>query len=274
MKVNRDSAQIEKFFQRQIQINNFAQEKLNINTLIVGLGGTGTHIALACVRLGIEELNILDHDLIEASNVNRQILYKKGDIGLSKAQVSKKNLMDNNISSNIHSHEMDVFSNWQSFLNLLKDSDFVFCCLDLPMIKRLAIASACLFYKKPMIYSGIDVVNANSGMLLFQPPEGNPCYECLESCLPQVDEKYHDIFKPDRIIKLNRINIEEIQKKTSIIASSNYYIASLMSSFAISLMIQYVQEWNMIPNRVIFDAMNWDIQKFHLERSKFCSVCK
>ena len=271
--MNLSSSETNKYFQRQIKINNFNQEKLKKTTLIVGLGGTGTHIALACVRLGIQEIKIIDKENIESSNLNRQILYTKQDIGLSKTQVSKKNLIRNNISSKIHSHEMDVFKNWPTFLNLLKNSDFVFNCLDLPMIKRLAIASACLYFEKPMIYAGIDVVTANSGMLLFQPPKGKPCYECLESCLPQIDEKYHDIFDPNHIIKLNRINIEEIQEKDNLIASSNYYIASLISNFAINMMIQYVQEWRIIPNRVILDALNWKIESFNLNRSEFCSIC-
>ncbi len=271
--MNEESVNLEKYFQRQIQINNFDQEKLNLNTLIIGLGGTGTHIALACVRLGIANLTLIDYDIIESSNLNRQILYKKQDIGLSKTEISKKNLIDNNILSKIASYEMDIFKNWQKFIELLKKSDFIFCCLDLPMIKRLATASACLYYKKPMIYAGIDVLTANSGMLLFQSPEGNPCYECLEACLPQIDQQYHEIFKPNNIIKLKEIEIEKIQKNPNIIASSNYYIASIISNFAINMMIQYIQKWSIVPNRVIFDAINWDISKFYLDRSKYCMIC-
>ena len=47
----------------------------------------------------------------------------------------------------------------------------------------------------------------------------------------------------------------------------------IVRAFAINLMIQYVQEWNTVPNRVIFDALNWEIKKFHLERSKYCTIC-
>lgn len=261
------------FFQRQMQIPNFNQEKLNLKVLIAGLGGTGTHIALACVRLGIINLKIIDHDKIEASNLNRQVLYQKSDIGKNKADVAINKLIQDNLISKIDAYNFDIFKNWQKFLKTLKTSDFIFCCLDLPVIKRLAVASACLYYEKPMIYAGIDVINANSGMILFQPSSGNPCYECLEACLPQIDSKNWEIFQPNKIIKLERIELEKIQEIPNILACSNYYIASLISNIAVNVMIQHVQSWIKPPNRIIFDSYNWELKKFSLKRSKYCKIC-
>lgn len=271
--MSEQSLEINEFFQRQIQIPNFNQEKLDLNVLIAGLGGTGTHIALACVRLGITNLSIIDNDKIEASNLNRQILYQKKDIGEFKAEVGKKNLNENNLISNIQSFNLDIFQNWQEFLKLLENSDFLFCCLDLPVIKRLAVACACLYYGKPMIYAGIDVIHASSGMILYQPSLGNPCYECLEACLPQLKLKDREIFNPRKIVELNRIEIEKIQKSSNIIASSNYFIASIISNLAVNVMIQHVQSQIKLPNRIIFDGYNWELKKFFLKRSKYCEIC-
>lgn len=271
--MNEGTSEINEFFQRQIQISSFSQEKLDLNILIVGLGGTGTHIGLACVRLGITRLSIIDHDKIEASNLNRQILYRKKDIGKFKTEIAKKVLIENNLNSQIEAINTDIFKNWQKFLEHLKKSDFIFCCLDLPIIKRLAIASACLFYEKPMVYAGIDVINANSGTILYQPPLGNPCYECLEACLPQLDSKHWELFQPNKIIHLKEIDIDKLQIKTNIIASSNYYIASIISNLAVNVMIQHVQSWLKPPNRIIFDGYNWELEKFFLGRSKYCKLC-
>ncbi|MHA1799386.1 MAG: HesA/MoeB/ThiF family protein [Candidatus Helarchaeota archaeon] len=264
---------MEKFFQRQLQIPSFNQSKLNMSVLIVGLGGTGTHIALASVRLGIQNLFLIDYDIIEASNLNRQILYIKTQLGKSKVISAQETLEKNNILTSIDADEFNIFKNWQKFIRILKKSDFIFCCLDLPVIKRLIVASVCLYFQKPMIYAGIDVINANSGMILFQPPNGKPCYECMEACLPQIDEQYWDLFKPDKIIELDEINIERIQKAPNIIASSNYYIASLISNMAVSLMVQHVQDWGSIPNRIIFDSLNWKLSAYKLNRADHCKIC-
>ncbi|NHI91436.1 MAG: ThiF family adenylyltransferase [Candidatus Lokiarchaeota archaeon] len=272
-KMNNHTLSFKDYFQRQMQIPNFNQDKLRLNILISGLGGTGTHIALACVRLGVKTIKIIDNDIIEPSNLNRQVLYKKHQVGKRKSQIAEKQLEDFNLTSNIESYDFDIFRNWQSFLEQLKNSDFIFCCLDLPIIKRLAVASACLFFKKPMIYAGIDVVNANSGMILYQAPEGNPCYECMELCLTQLNPKFLSLFQPNYIIKQDEIKIDEIQEIPNFFSSSNYYIASIISNLAVNLMIQNIQSWIKPPNRIIFDAYNWELSKFFLNRNKYCKIC-
>ncbi|MGV9199538.1 MAG: ThiF family adenylyltransferase, partial [Promethearchaeia archaeon] len=132
----------EKFFERQLQIPWLSQEKLNsLKVLILGMGGIGTNVAILCARLGIGTLFMVDNDTIEASNLNRQALYSKRNIGQKKVKVAKKSL-DNldNLNSKISDYDYDLFQDWQQTLDLMKKADIIMNGLDQPEIKRTLVA--------------------------------------------------------------------------------------------------------------------------------------
>jgi molybdopterin/thiamine biosynthesis adenylyltransferase len=81
------------------KLNNFGdvQSKLaNKKVLILGCGGIGTHLAWNLTVLGVGEITLLDYDIVEESNLNRQLLFDRQDIGKSKTEVLKKKLTDIN----------------------------------------------------------------------------------------------------------------------------------------------------------------------------------
>ena len=71
-------------------IGEEGQEKLsNISVLQIGLGGLGSPCSLYLTAAGIKELTIIDNDVIEISNLQRQILYNETQIGKNKAEIAK-----------------------------------------------------------------------------------------------------------------------------------------------------------------------------------------
>ena len=79
------------YFSRQKEIAWFSQEQVSSLTIsIFGVGGIGCNVALLTARLGFKKLILVDNDTIEASNLNRQTLYSKDDIGKNKVDVAKQ----------------------------------------------------------------------------------------------------------------------------------------------------------------------------------------
>ncbi|RTZ61436.1 MAG: hypothetical protein DSZ31_00300, partial [Gammaproteobacteria bacterium] len=63
-----------------------------LRILVVGLGGLGSFVTTELVRLGAKNLILVDNDRVSVSNLNRQILYDRSDVGKSKALVASKKL--------------------------------------------------------------------------------------------------------------------------------------------------------------------------------------
>ena len=91
--------QLEKY-SRQIILKNIGilgQKKiLNSKVLIIGMGGLGCPIAEFLTRSGVGSLGIIDHDLINLSNIHRQTLYDEKDLGKFKVKIAKKKLTNIN----------------------------------------------------------------------------------------------------------------------------------------------------------------------------------
>ena len=80
------------FFSRQTTIENWDQEKLaNSTCLCFGVGGLGSVVALNLCRLGVGKIILMDRDVVDPSNLNRQLLFSKQDIGNSMKQFERNN---------------------------------------------------------------------------------------------------------------------------------------------------------------------------------------
>ena len=106
-------------FSRQFILKEFSNEKISkladLKITVVGLGGIGSPLCVYLVSSGIKNLKIIDGDLVENSNLNRQILYNIDDIGKKKTEVAKIKLKKINpkinievINSNINSKNISV----------------------------------------------------------------------------------------------------------------------------------------------------------------------
>ena len=82
------------YLKRQFDIfNQKENEKLEkLNVMIAGAGGLGTHQAQQLLRMGINKIYLYDNDVVEMSNLNRQLFYGKDDIGKNKVDIAKKHL--------------------------------------------------------------------------------------------------------------------------------------------------------------------------------------
>ena len=94
------------------------QKKIeSASVVVIGMGGTGSSIAEMMVRMGVRDIKIVDDDIIEDSNLNRQAMYKESDIGLKKVDVAKAELLKINENANVDSIDQRLtFGNAEGIL--------------------------------------------------------------------------------------------------------------------------------------------------------------
>lgn len=118
-------------FQRLIGLigeNNF-QKINNSHILVIGCGGVGGYVIESLVRCGVGNLTIIDCDVIDITNINRQIIALNSNIGKNKVDVFKERILDINQSINIEALNLKLdMNNIGDILN--NNFDYVIDCID------------------------------------------------------------------------------------------------------------------------------------------------
>ncbi|MFX1281144.1 MAG: ThiF family adenylyltransferase [Promethearchaeota archaeon] len=196
-------------YDRQFRLEGWSQKLVkNSRVLIVGVGGLGCEIAKNIAMLGVGHIDLVDLDIIEHSNLNRQILFAGAKLGEPKANVAAKKLSE--INPNI------VIKGYYSSLErldpeLYKAADVVVGGLD-SMNARLNLNAQCIRFRKPLVDGG---VSGYHGHVYTVFPYKNACYECNPLPVGASDEmaactvvgvprkRIHCVFKGDMAFKEN-----------------------------------------------------------------------
>ena len=141
--------------------------------LCVGTGGLGSPLALYLTAAGIGTLGLVDFDVVDASNLQRQIIHSTKDIGRKKIDSAEEKLKALNPAINIVKHETMLTS--ANALDILKDYDIVADGTD-NFPTRYLVNDACVLLGKPNAYGSIFRFEGQASV--FATKEG-PCYRCL-----------------------------------------------------------------------------------------------
>ena len=114
-------------------------EKIKSKTvLIIGLGGVGGHALESIVRMGVERVIIVDNDIVDITNLNRQLISLNSNIGEKKVDAAEKRILDINPNCNVI--KLDKFIDKDNILELFKyDIDYVIDACDTVTTKILLI---------------------------------------------------------------------------------------------------------------------------------------
>jgi adenylyltransferase/sulfurtransferase len=170
--------QLEKY-SRQIILKNIGisgQKKiLNSRVLVIGMGGLGCPVAEFLTRSGIGSIGIVDHDLVNLSNIHRQTLYDEKDIGKSKVNVAQKKLQNINSKTkiNIFNFKLDK----KKFIKIIKNYDYVVDGTDNFETKFL-INDISFKYKKFLVTGAISKFDGHIFTFDFNNKK-NPCLRCF-----------------------------------------------------------------------------------------------
>ena len=141
--------------------------------LCVGTGGLGSPLALYLTAAGIGTLGLVDFDVVDASNLQRQIIHSTKDIGRKKIDSAEEKLSALNPAINIVKHETMLSS--ANALDILKDYDIVADGTD-NFPTRYLVNDACVLLGKPNVYGSIFRFEGQASVFAT---EAGPCYRCL-----------------------------------------------------------------------------------------------
>ncbi len=166
-------------YARQIRFSEIGPEGqerlLTTRVTLIGAGALGTHIAGTLVRAGIGFLRIIDRDVPDLSNLQRQILFDEADVEaqIPKAIAAAQRLSAANSSVTIEPHVLDV--NAANIERLVEDVDIVVDGTDNFEIRYL-INDACVKLDKPWVYGGVI---GSYGMTMTIIPGETACLRCV-----------------------------------------------------------------------------------------------
>lgn len=165
-------------YNRQILLHDFdiaGQERLQQSrVLIVGLGGLGCPAALYLAAAGVGELLLADGDVVELSNLQRQIAHTDADIGRNKARSAAASIAALNPEVNVQLIEQSLIE--ADMPALLSRVDLVLDATDNYPV-RFALNRACIAAGVPLVSAA--AVRSEGQLALFDPLRGGPCYACL-----------------------------------------------------------------------------------------------
>ncbi|MDR0499408.1 MAG: ThiF family adenylyltransferase [Holophagales bacterium] len=154
----------------------------SVSVAIVGLGATGSVIASWLTRAGVGHLTLIDRDLVEVSNLQRQILYCESDIGSPKAVAAKEILNRANSQVYIQSLVTDLTSG--NAVDTLSDFDLIMDGTD-NFEARYLINDVSLLKQIPWIYCG--AIGGEAMVWSIVPPQ-TPCLRCLMEEPPEAGD--------------------------------------------------------------------------------------
>ena len=113
-------------FDRQRVIVKWDQEKIEEqHAVIIGTGTVGCACALALVRMGVGSIVLFDMDVVDVTNLNRQILFTKDDVGKRKVDAAAEQLQRHNLRTKIFRHHCDVVKEWQTVIKSVSQATVV-----------------------------------------------------------------------------------------------------------------------------------------------------
>lgn len=173
-----DDAQLLRY-SRHILLNELGidgQEKLLAsNALVIGAGGLGSPVALYLGSAGVGRITVVDHDTVDATNLQRQIAHTLDRVGQFKAESVRTAIAQLNSDVTVHpiTHRAD-----KTLLNtLVPQADVVIDCCD-NFETRQAVNLACVLHRKPLVSGAAIRMDGQVSVFDSTQPDA-PCYACI-----------------------------------------------------------------------------------------------
>lgn len=171
------------------EISGQGQQKIKeASVLVVGAGGLGSPVAYYLAAAGVGRLGIIDSDLVDLSNLQRQILHTTADLDRPKVESAREKLQA--INPNIEIITYNQYLNKDNVLEIIESFDLVVDGVD-NFPTRYLLNDACVMKNKPLVEAGI--LRFDGQIMTIKPGEG-PCYRCIftrppaEGTIPSCQE--------------------------------------------------------------------------------------
>jgi molybdopterin/thiamine biosynthesis adenylyltransferase/rhodanese-related sulfurtransferase/molybdopterin converting factor small subunit len=144
----------------------------NASVLLVGAGGLGAPLGLYLAAAGIGRIGLVDFDVVDHTNLHRQVIHGTKDVGRKKLDSAADRMRDINPNVALELHDVALTS--ENALDLLRDYDLIIDGTD-NFPTRYLVNDACVLLKKPNVYGSIFRFEGQATVFAYP---GGPCYRC------------------------------------------------------------------------------------------------
>lgn len=230
------------------EIDVAGQEKLlNSHVLVIGAGGLGSAAAPYLAAAGVGHITLIDHDTVELTNLQRQIMHIESSIGKSKVASGKAFLQ--HINSSIQIETIEAKASNSLLDELLPSVDVVLDCTD-NFATRHLINAACVKNQTPLV-SG-SALKFDGQVSVFDPRNSkSPCYACIFS----PDEQFEEVSCASMGIFSPLVGI----------------IGAMQAAQALQVLIGFGE--TLVGRMLLWNGRNTQIDEIRISRNPECSVC-
>ncbi|MBI3407793.1 MAG: molybdopterin-synthase adenylyltransferase MoeB [Planctomycetes bacterium] len=223
------------------------QRKLKAaSVLLIGAGGLGSPLGLYLAAAGVGRIGLVDFDVVDFSNLQRQVLHGTPDVGRSKLQSAKDRLGAINPEVKLDLYETRLTS--ANALELFKPYDIIIDGTD-NFPTRYLVNDACVLLKKPNVYGSIFRFDGQASV--FAPPAG-PCYRCL----------YPEPPPPGEVPSC---------AEGGVLGILPGLIGCIQATEAVKLILGKGSP--LIGRLLLYDALQMSFQEFKIRRNPRCPMC-
>lgn len=240
-----------------------AQTKLSqCSVALIGMGGIGNWVSLNLIGLGLKKLRLIDPDIIEKTNLTRQLLFGEKDIGLKKVDVAEKILKEKNSETEIEKIDLSVTeSNIETFV---QDMDFVVLSADSPVhFIQKWVNQACVRKKIPFFNVGYSDGLGVIGPLVV--PGKTACMAC------------DGFFKTNHYLLDFGSKSEKLDKLFKRYQAPSFgCLNSLVSSMAAYEIVKYftlMGDCLSLNRRIYVNPITFSLEKRVYTKIESCEVC-
>lgn len=222
------------------------QEKIrNGKVLVVGAGGLGAPVALYLAAAGVGTIGIVDGDVVDLSNLQRQVIHFTGDVGHPKVESARDKMLA--INPNVKVNTIREFLMSDNALDIIKDYDFIVDGTDNFPVKFL-INDACVMAGKPFSHGGILRFEGQT----FTHLPGTACYRCLFKSPPPA-------------------NAVPTCSQAGVLGA----IAGMLGTIQAAETLKYLTGvGELLTNKLLtFNAKTMDFRKINTRRQASCAIC-
>lgn len=231
------------------EIGGEGQAKLlQAKVLVIGAGGLGSPALLYLAAAGVGNIGVMDDDVVELSNLQRQIIHNQKNLGEKKVQSAKEKISALNEDVKLQIYEMRA--TYESLEKIAPEYDFILDATD-NFPTRFIINEICHNLKKPLIFAAVKgFLGQVSTFKSYE--KSNPCYACFNQNI--VDE-----------------NFSLPLSEKGILGSVAGTIGALQATTAIKEILQIGE--SLVGKILIFDFLKNEFRKVSLKKSGDCRVC-
>jgi adenylyltransferase/sulfurtransferase len=230
------------------QVGILGQKKISSSkVLVVGMGGLGCPLILYLSNLGVNNIGIADHDKVELSNLNRQILFNTSDVGKFKVTQAKKFLQKINKKNKINIYKERIVE--KNIQTILKKYDIICDCSD-NFTTRYLLNDLCLKNKKILISAAISKFETH--IFNFNFSKNIPCYRCF---MPEIPEQ------------------EKNCDSEGILPTVAGIAGTLQANEVVKSILNHKNE--LLGKMIVFNTLNLNFRKIKLTKNNNCVIhCK